>query len=112
MKKTLSLPPTINSYYSQSRTGRRFKTAKAKAWEIENGYLLLKCKKLGKSIIGVIYKFYMPDNRSDYNNRAKIIDDLLEKQGIIDNDKQILEGHLYKYIDKDNPRVEIEVYKL
>lgn len=114
MKIVLPLPPSINRYYTQNKyTGRRVKTKEAKSWESEALWMLKKIrKKFRKKEVVVIYEYYFKDNRSDYINRAKITDDIIEKAGIIDNDRQIIEGHIYKRIDKKNPRVEIEIEKI
>ena len=113
MRITLPLPPSINRYYSTNVQGRRFKTRLATNWENEAGYTLMeqnKFKKIfGKREVVVTYRFYFKDNRSDYGNRTKILDDLLQKTGIIDNDKQIMEAHIYKHIDSKNMRVEVEI---
>jgi Holliday junction resolvase RusA-like endonuclease len=109
---SLPLPPTINSYYSQSIVGRRYKTGPAREWETEAGYLLLNHKKYGNKKIKVTYYFFMSNWNSDYDNRLKILNDLLEKQNIIDNDNQIIEAHIYKSVDFENPRVELEIKAL
>lgn len=112
MKITLPLPPSINSYYATNRQGKRYKSKEAVDWENEAGYTLMeqnKFKKVfGKQEVVATYHFYFPTYRSDYGNRAKILDDLFEKTGIIDNDNQIMEAHIYKHIDK-NTRVEVEM---
>lgn len=35
--------------------------------------------------------------------------DLMQKAGLIDNDRQVVEIHAYKEFDKKNPRVEFEI---
>ncbi|MPN58422.1 hypothetical protein SDC9_206127 [bioreactor metagenome] len=47
----------------------------------------------------------------DIHNYPKSICDGIEKSGIILNDKQLKPFLILDYIDKDNPRVEIELYK-
>ena len=58
------------------------------------------------------YKFYLPDRRHrDLDNCAKGISDALE--GVLfKNDIQIEELHLYKYVDKENPRVEVVIGRI
>jgi len=113
MKITLSLPPSINSYYSQNKYGRRFKTNEAKQWEndawVEG---LRKCKKYGKCKIEVAYEYYFTTNASDLGNRSKILTDLLQKCGVIDNDNQVWVLHEYKNIDSKKPRVEVEIWRI
>ena len=58
-----------------------------------------------------ILKLYFPNKRMGYlHNYPKSICDGIEKSGIIKNDKQLKPVLLFDFIDKDNPRVEIELY--
>jgi Holliday junction resolvase RusA-like endonuclease len=52
-----------------------------------------------------------------YKTRAFDLDDsmlcdVLEKAGVIKNDRQIVEKHLTKRFDKNNPRIEVEVCEI
>ncbi|OPJ55798.1 RusA family crossover junction endodeoxyribonuclease [Alkalithermobacter paradoxus] len=59
-----------------------------------------------------ILKLYFPNKRmGDIHNYPKSICDGIEKSGIIKNDKQLKPVLIFDYIDKENPRVEIELYK-
>ena len=58
-----------------------------------------------------VMKLYFPNKRmGDLHNYPKSICDGIEKSGIIKNDKQLKPVLLFDYIDKENPRVEIELY--
>jgi Holliday junction resolvase RusA-like endonuclease len=60
-----------------------------------------------------ILKLYFPNKKmGDLHNYPKSICDGIEKSGIIVNDKQLKPVLLFDYIDKDNPRVEIELYPI
>jgi len=66
--------------------------------------------KLENQLITVL-KLYFPDKRmGDLHNYPKSICDGIEKSGIIKNDKQLRPVLLFDFIDKENPRVEIELY--
>lgn len=66
---------------------------------------------LAGNIITII-KLYFPDRRmGDIHNYPKSICDGIEKSGIIKNDKQLKPVLLLDFIDKDNPRIEIELYE-
>lgn len=95
--------------YSQNREGHRFKTNEARSWEKTAGYLILNHKKLGKAMVILTVEFYFKTKGSDISNRMKILEDLLEKMNVIENDNQIYEEHIYKFIDNDDPRVEFEI---
>ncbi|WP_129596139.1 RusA family crossover junction endodeoxyribonuclease [Anaerophilus nitritogenes] len=59
-----------------------------------------------------IIKLYFPDKRmGDLHNYPKSICDGIEKSGIIENDKQLKPVLLFDSIDKENPRIEIELYE-
>ena len=60
-----------------------------------------------------VMKLYFPNKRMwDLHNYPKSICDGIEKSGIIKNDKQLKPVLLFDYIDKENPRVEIELYPI
>lgn len=109
IKLTLPLPPTL-SKATNNYGNRRIKSAEAKAWELEAGWLLN-----GKgSITGdveVYYGIYYKDNRKqDLANREKLTSDLLTKHGLIEDDCKIVKMTLEKLgVDKHNPRIEIEI---
>ncbi len=50
---------------------------------------------------------YRPNNRSDWDAPIKAISDVLEGYAYR-NDSQVIEGHVYKLLDRDRPRVEVE----
>lgn len=59
-----------------------------------------------------VLKLYFPNKiMGDLHNYPKSICDGIEKSGIIKNDKQLKPVLLFDYIDKSNPRVEIELYE-
>ncbi|MFA5300337.1 MAG: RusA family crossover junction endodeoxyribonuclease, partial [Lutibacter sp.] len=106
------LPPTVNHYLAPRRGGGYYKTQEARIWESTEGYKLKrKCEKFGKAKVEVFIEYYFKDDRSDVSNRTKILHDLLQEMGIVDNDRQIYANHEFKNIDPTNPRVEIEVLK-
>jgi Holliday junction resolvase RusA-like endonuclease len=55
---------------------------------------------------------YFQSNRSDLDNSAKIILDCLQNCNVIENDRLCQELHMFKFIDKDNPRIEFEITTL
>lgn len=101
-----TMPPSVNKMYR----GRRFltrggkETKEAIAWEVASQY---KGKVLkGEVCLNII--FYVKDNRSDIDNMLKALMDCLT--GLIyEDDKQVVELHVIKMLDKENPRVELQV---
>ena len=57
--------------------------------------------------ISLTATIYYRSNRSDLSD--ELLCDCIEKAGIIKNDRQIKEKHLYCRVDKENPRVEFEL---
>ena len=74
-------------------------------WEIKAQYK----KSLITKKFGLIMEFYFPDDRKrDLDNFNKLILD--SGAGIAwEDDDLISEMHLYKFVDKKNPRVELEI---
>lgn len=116
MNITLPLPPSLNAAYRSvtirgygrvllSKVGRRYK---------EDVMLALQGSgSLGDARLAVHYTYYFKDRRkNDLANREKLLSDALE--GILfDNDNQIDLMVLERGgIDKDNPRVEIEIREI
>ncbi|MCC0728444.1 RusA family crossover junction endodeoxyribonuclease [Clostridioides sp. ZZV14-6045] len=61
--------------------------------------------------LATVIKLYFPDKRNrDIHNYPKSICDGIEKSGIIKNDKLLKPVIIMDFIDKENPRVEIELY--
>ena len=56
--------------------------------------------------------FYRANNmRADWDNLAKAVTDALNMVAYHD-DSQIVEAHVRKFVDKDNPRVEIQLERI
>lgn len=53
---------------------------------------------------------YYRSRRADLS--AELILDCLEKAGVVANDRFITEQHLYGFVDKNNPRIRIRLYKI
>jgi Holliday junction resolvase RusA-like endonuclease len=100
-----------------TKTGHAYTPQRIKNWQELIGFMAVEARlrnglfKLLDCFIAVEYTFYLPDRRHrDLDNLAKGVSDALE--GIIfKNDNQIVEQHLYKRVDKEDPRVVISVGK-
>lgn len=68
--------------------------------------------------VSITYRFYEPNTRRDIDNingfAHKVINDALQKMDIIKNDNQkyVKELKDYFYIDKENPRIEVEIMEV
>lgn len=82
------------------------------AWHSLEAFKKSKYAKTGfECEIITVLKLYFPDKRfGDVHNYPKSICDGIEKSGIISNDKILKPFIILDYMDKTNPRVEIELY--
>lgn len=114
----LDVPPTINHAYINTRSGGKKLNSNAlkyieKAREItqremeKQGWTMTEKEK----VVLDIYT-YFPDNRvRDCHNGGKVLFDTLE--GLVyDNDRYILPRYIDTKVDKNNPRIELKIYKL
>lgn len=54
-------------------------------------------------------EIYYASRRPDLD--VSLLQDVLEKGGVYKNDRQIVELHLFKHLDKNNPRSVVTVYE-
>ena len=113
MKYTIDMPPSINRTYKTGR-GNFYRSKESHEWEeaalwtIKELQIHYHHPKTIKGKVKVTYHLYYFRD-SDWDSRIKAIGDVLEKSGLIENDMNILEAHIYKHIDKLNPRVVIDI---
>lgn len=114
----LELPPSINHCYFTTNKGQRLLTKEAKNWIDYAGYIALQgMNKQGwnyttcEKIIMNLWVFWPDNRRRDMHNLHKLIADAFEKI-LYDDDRYLLMRDMDFIIDKDNPRIiiELEVY--
>ena len=109
----LTLPPSANALYANRRGGRggRIQTPEARAWKEAAGWAV-------KLALGGLpppqppYRVelfaYFDSWRRDLGNVEKAtMDAIIPVLG--GNDNRVVETHLYRYIDKNNPRLDVIV---
>lgn len=105
---TLPMPPSVNALYRRSRGSfGMYKTAEAKAWINHCLWLLINKTSLNGDVTAHI-SFYFKRDR-DIDNCLKATLDVIEEAGIVHNDSQFTELHVFKYSDIKNPRVELKL---
>ncbi len=111
MELTLPLPPSINSMYSQSRAGFRFKTNDAKKWTKEAIETVREQKyKTIEGKVDMSVTFYFGRNgKNDIDSRIKSLLDMLTEAEVWKDDSQVYSLLLNKDFDKDKPRVEVTI---
>ena len=108
MTLTLPLSPSANRYWRHAR-GRTYLSADARQYR-------LAVRAVADSIgvvplagpLCVCCQVYFPDKRGDLDNRIKQLWDSLNGIAWLD-DRQVEEMHLYRRIDKADPRIIISV---
>ena len=112
---TLPLPPSINRQYA-TVNGRRVLSATGRRYKVTVGQLLMTApsssewtaflQKAQEHFLTLTIHFYFPTLlRRDIDGGLKIAQDALCDAMNL-NDNRIMEIHLYKTLDRDNPRLE------
>jgi crossover junction endodeoxyribonuclease RusA len=102
-KATLPVPPSVNHYLRRTRWGVTL-TEEAKAFKDYVRYNVRKRMLTGDVVMRIDY--YRKRRAGDIDGPLKLCFDAL--QGIwYENDKQIVELHVRRFEDRDNPRLEI-----
>ena len=114
---TLPVPPSVNHQYA-TVNGRRLISSTGRAYKTQVGQLVwLKLAqsthraallaRLQSEWLALSIRFYFTSAlRRDVDGGLKIAQDAL-CEGLGINDNRIVETHLYKHIDRDNPRIEV-----
>lgn len=110
---TLPIPPSSNRYWRTVISKGKaliFVSEDAKRYK-EQVRILAGRRTLIQSSVAVTLKVFRPQQSGDLDNKLKVLFDSL--QGVVyANDSQIVEIHAFRYEDKKNPRVEVEVKTL
>lgn len=105
----LELPPTTNhTYFHKGRMV--FKSKEARDWENQ---ALLDIRKqkvpvLAEGAVFVVIDMFLKRDR-DIDSSHKIILDIFAKAGIYANDKLVTHLTVRKFVDKENPRIIVEL---
>lgn len=106
---TLPFPPTLNRMYPTSRAGRRYLSADGKAYKETVGKMMQIMKpQYFTGALKIKLILFRPQKQGDIDNFSKAALDALKGHCYAD-DRQIVELHLYRFDDKNNPRVEVEI---
>lgn len=112
IRLTLSVPPSVNHYWKNRRGGGRYVGEAGQAYHKAVGEV---CRTHGLSPftgrVVMTVTVYRKENRGDLDNYCKALLDALAGHAYV-NDKQVYELHLYKALDRKNPRVELTIDEL
>ncbi len=116
---TLPVPPSINHQYT-TVSGRRLLSSTGRAYKAHVGRLVwldlsrradrsAVLSHLQSEPLALSIRFYFTSAlRRDVDGGLKIAQDAL-CEGLGINDNRIVETHLYKYVDRGNPRIEVSL---
>lgn len=115
IKLVLPVPVSANSYWRSrvvQATGRNpmavvYLSAQAKAYKAVVKKIGANCEPL-RGPVRLTARVFRARRAGDLGNAEKVTSDALAGVAFID-DAQIVEHHWYQDLDRDNPRVEIEV---
>lgn len=119
MAFTLPIPPSINHQYA-TVNGRRLLSSTGRSYKAQVGQLVWLAltavpdraallSRLQSSALALSIRFYFTSAlRRDVDGGLKIAQDAL-CEGLGVNDNRIVETHLYKHVDRANPRIEVFV---
>lgn len=111
LRLTVALPPSTNNAYSNARTGGRRLTPEARRYkDTVHWQALAAGAKPGNpgGPYSLALTVYFADRRRDLDNSAKlVIDSLMAAVG--GDDRYIDELRMYRRIDRERPRVEVEL---
>ena len=114
---TLPVPPSVNHQYA-TVNGRRLLSSTGRSYKAQVGQLVwltltamphraALLSHLQSNSLALSIRFYFTTAlRRDVDGGLKIAQDAL-CEGLGLNDNRIVETHLYKYVDRTNPRIEI-----
>jgi crossover junction endodeoxyribonuclease RusA len=119
---TLPIPPSINHQYA-TVNGRRVLSSAGRAYKTQVGQhvwvtltrspfkITLRDRLLCEPLVISIKFFFASSLRRDLDGGLKITQDAV-CEGLRINDNRIVETHLYKYVDKASPRIELSLSTL
>ena len=107
---TLPFPPSVNTVYTICRN-RKILSKKGRDYKKKVADMIGTYTSSYEGPIGCTYTFYRGDARKyDISNFIKTVEDCLTESKLWKDDSQVTEIHIYKgEIDRENPRVDIEV---
>jgi crossover junction endodeoxyribonuclease RusA len=111
LKLILPYPPSVNHLYATFR-GRRITSAKGRQFKADIAVI---AKQQGAKLLDgdliITFRVFRPKRIGDLDNRLKISQDALKGICFAD-DRQIIEIHAFRFDDKANPRIEIDLKEI
>lgn len=109
----LQMPPSLNHIYRRRKQGGMYMTDEGKRWK---EYAAWEIKGAGKfERVKVAVRFYFPDHKvKDLDGLLKLLSDAIVMAGVIKDDRwEILnEWSIQGFLDREKPRVELEITEI
>lgn len=108
-------PPSKSNSYKIIKLGTKIKLGKTNAMNVYEQNFFMQCSLRKKGIckrFKLTVDVFFSSDRPDLDNALKIILDCLQSCGAITNDRLCAEIHARKFIDKINPRIELDLEEL
>lgn len=111
LKLILPYPPSVNNLYATYQ-GRRITSATGRKFKADIAVLARRQgAKMLAGELSVTFRVFRPTRIGDLDNRLKISQDALKGICFAD-DRQIIEIHAFRFDDKANPRIEIDLKEI
>lgn len=110
VRLTLKMPPSANRYW-RTGGGRVYVSDEALDYKLNVGLAALLqqgVREPFKGEVAVTVHVYRKQRSGDLDNRLKVLLDAL-KDVAFEDDKQVVEIHAFRFEDKANPRVVVEI---
>lgn len=112
MKFVFAYPISTNHLYVFGKDGKRHLTEAGKSYKKDvaaQAHIQGAFKMTG--LVELTAHVYRPLRRGDLSNRVKLVEDGLK--GIAwHDDEQVAILHMYRHLDRENPRIEIEIRQI
>jgi crossover junction endodeoxyribonuclease RusA len=112
IKITLPFPPSLNNMFPTNKQGKRFLSKRGKDFKDDaQKTCLLSRVPLLTGELSVNLRLFRPAKRGDIDNFCKPVFDAVKGFCFVD-DRQIVELHILRFDDRENPRVEMEINEI
>jgi crossover junction endodeoxyribonuclease RusA len=116
MTARLPAPPTANNLFPTGKSGKRFCSKPYTNWKAEAARVFQKTRDGAidaKARVGIKYEYAFADKRArDIANFEKAVTDFLVQQGVIADDCQIDEIHLFRLPKVSDAAVFLTIWEL
>lgn len=110
IRLTLDMPPSANRYWRSNPRGGVYVSEEARTYKADVA-VMAHAQGLRDALAGdvaVTVRVFRAQRSGDLDNRLKVLLDALRGVAYGD-DKQVIEIHAFRFEDKANPRVEVEI---